>query len=239
MQDRYDKQILIPEIGCAGQERLSGSSAVVVGAGGLGSPVLYYLAAAGVGKINIVDPDQVAITNLNRQFLHFEQDTGRSKVQSAVEKLSAFNSSITIHTDCASVNAQNAQSLIAGHDIALSCVDNYETRILLNRACVRSGIPLVDGGINGLTGYALTVLPGLPCYECVFPHKPAINTESSVLGASAGVVGSIMAAQAVKYLAGIREGFHFLLMDLLTLSFQTIEAAVRKGCPACQISDPL
>ena len=240
MLDRYLKQIIIPEIGPDGQERLSGSSAIVIGAGGLGSPVLYYLAAAGVGRIHIVDPDHVAITNLNRQFLHFEQDIGRSKVQSAAEKLSRFNSTTAFQPISVSVDDQNAESLIAGHDIVLSCVDNYETRILLNRACVRSGIPLVDGGVNSLSGYALTVLPGSPCYECIFPCKPAIRSESGVLGASAGVVGSIMAAQAVKYLAGIREGFGFLLIDLLAFSFQAIRTNVRIGCPSCQsFSDPV
>jgi adenylyltransferase/sulfurtransferase len=200
---------------------------------------LYYLAAAGVGRISIVDPDQVAITNLNRQFLHFEEDIGRSKVQSAAEKLSRFNSGAVFHTIGASVDRQNAESLIAGHDIVLSCVDNYETRILLNRACIRSGIPLVDGGVNSLSGYALTVLPGSPCYECIFPGKPAIRSESGVLGATAGVVGSIMAAQAVKFLAGIREGSGFLLIDLLTLSFQAIRTNIRADCPSCHsFSDP-
>ncbi|MEI6100807.1 MAG: HesA/MoeB/ThiF family protein [Eubacteriales bacterium] len=234
MDDRYKRQIIMPEITANGQKMLAESSVAVVGLGGLGSPVLYYLAAAGVGNILLVDSDTVEISNLNRQFLHFEQDIGRDKTQSAREKISRFNSTLQYKTCSQKLNAQNINAVIPGHDLVLSCVDNYSTRSLLNQVCIIERIPMIDGGVSGYSGYVMTILPGIsPCYHCIYPREIS-KTINGILGASAGVIGSIMTAQAIKYLTGIRQGFDFLLVDLLSFSFQTLSTKIKTDCPVCQ-----
>jgi molybdopterin/thiamine biosynthesis adenylyltransferase len=234
MLERYKRQIILPEIGTKGQERLSASKALVVGTGGLGSPVLYYLTAAGVGHIHIMDSDTVEITNLNRQFLHFEQDIGSEKSRSAKNKLTQFNGEIEVSASTIRLKEENVQESIAGYDIVISCVDNVQTRILLNKNCVQCGIPLVDGGAQGFNGYIMLVLPGItPCYHCIFPEAKQEPGSIGVLGATAGVIGSIMAAQAIKYLIGTLNGFEFLYVDLSSLSFTSIQAKRNPTCPVC------
>jgi len=172
MSDRYERQTILPEIGETGQKRLENSKAAVVGAGGLGSPVLYYLAAAGIRNIRIIDDDTVDITNLNRQFIHFENDLGREKPQSAKEKLYSFNKDVRVDAVHARISKTNAAELLAGFDIVVSCADNNEARHIQNAVCVKNKTPLVNGGVEGFNGYVMVILPGdTPCFECVFPEN--------------------------------------------------------------------
>jgi adenylyltransferase/sulfurtransferase len=236
MAERYGRQLIMPDIGKGGQEKLAAARVLVVGAGGLGSPVLYYLAAAGVGHIHIVDSDNAESSNLNRQFLHFESDIGRAKSLSAKEKLAQFNSGIEISESSQRIDDENSRECIQGYDIVISCVDNLKTRILLNKSCVQCGIPLVDGGVQGFEGYVLTVIPGsTPCRNCIFPGERERENRGpiGILGATAGTAGSIMAAQAIKYLAGIREDFKLLIFDLRSLEFTTVKAKADPSCPVC------
>jgi adenylyltransferase/sulfurtransferase len=236
MAERYGRQIIMPDIGKDGQEKLAAARVLVIGAGGLGSPVLYYLAAAGVGHIHIVESDSVDITNLNRQFLHFEKDIGREKSLSAAEKLTEFNSGIEISSSSLRLTEENARECVSGYDLVISCVDNLWTRILLNKSCVESGVPLVDGGVQGFEGYVLTVIPGVtPCRQCIFPGERERENRGpiGILGSTAGVAGSIMAAEAVKYLTGIREDFKLLIFDLRSLEFTSVMAKADPLCPVC------
>jgi adenylyltransferase/sulfurtransferase len=236
MAERYGRQLIMPDIGKGGQEKLAAARVLVVGAGGLGSPVLYYLAAAGVGHIHIVESDSVDISNLNRQFLHFEKDIGREKSLSAVEKLTEFNSGIEITSSSSRLTEENARECILGYDIVIACVDNLRTRILLNKSCVQCGIPLVDGGVQGFEGYVLTVIPGVtPCRQCIFHGERERENRGpiGILGATAGTAGSVMAAQAIKYLVGIREDFKLLIFDLRSLEFTAVKAKADPSCPVC------
>ena len=234
--ERYSRQVMLPEIGGEGQRRLSAASVAVVGAGGLGSPVLYCLASAGVGHIRIIDSDTVDITNLNRQFVHSQDDIGRQKAQSAMEALARYNHDIEICADAVALDADNAEELLAGHDLVLSCVDNKKTRHILNGVCVRGGVPLIDGGIRGFEGYVLIVLPGVtPCYQCIFPQKDQQEADAGigVLGATAGVLGSLMATEAIKRIVGIPAQACFYFVDLLSSRITTIQAKKDPGCPVC------
>jgi len=243
MNRRYEKQIILPEVGEAGQERLMHAKVVVVGAGGLGSPALYYLAAAGVGTIRIIDCDIVDVTNLNRQFIHFENDIGREKQQSAKEKLLGFNKNIHIDAVCARLDKNNASELLTGFDIVVSCVDNNETRYILNSVCVKSKTPLINGGVEGFSGYVMVMKPGeTPCFQCIFPeneeclfigarNKP--EEGCGILGASAGVAGSLMAAETIKVLLEMQINPYLYYIDLISTQLVPIDAIKMENCPAC------
>lgn len=234
MISRYARQMMLPEIGIEGQRRLSSSRAAVVGAGGLGSPALYYLASAGVGYIRIIDSDIVEMTNLNRQFLHFEKDIGREKAQSASEKLRLYNPDIQIHAATVPLDEKNAPEYLSGCDAVLSCVDNQQTRYLLNSACVKSGTPLIDGGVRGFEGYVLTVLPHVtPCYRCIFPNERQPQEVTGILGATAGVLGAMMAMRTIQQLIGIpiRPYLHFV--DLISFCTTPVNAERAPDCPVC------
>jgi len=174
----------------------------------------------------------VDITNLNRQFIHYENDIGREKTRSAKEKLEWYNPEIQINAITTSLDQKNVHAHLSGQDLVLSCVDNQQTRYLLNNACVHSNIPLIDGGISGFEGYVLTVLPGItPCYQCIFPQP---NTRSGgVIGATAGVLGSMMAMEAIKYIVGIPIRSHFYYVDLLFNRITPIQAKRNSDCPIC------
>ena len=234
MSDRYARQIMLPEIGEKGQAALFHSKAAVAGAGGLGSSVLYGLAAAGVGQIKIIDPDVVEITNLNRQFIHGEADLGRKKSISALEKIHGFNSEVTVTSCPVSVTAENADDLIAGCDTVISCVDNRKPRLLLNDRCVKRNIPLTDGGINGFDGYVFTVLPGSNhCLRCVFPEGGESPETAGAVGAAAGVIGSMMALQAIKTLLGIGMDAPLYYVDLMSFRVLPVRAGQKPNCPVC------
>jgi len=225
MDERYIRQVILPEVGEGGQARLRSARAVVVGAGGLGSAVLYYLAAAGVGRIDIIDSDIVEMSNLNRQFIHTEADIGRSKAVSAMEKITRLNSGICVTASDARVTAQNAGEFVRGCDVAVSCADNRATRLILGGECAENGIPLIDGGVSGFEGYVLAVLPGADTrLDRILPAaEDGGGSQQGVIGAAAGIVGSMMALQAIKVLLSASIGRPLYYIDLAGLRILPME----------------
>jgi len=233
---RYLRQILIDGIGTEGQEKLAGASVAVVGAGGLGSPALTYLAAAGIGRLKLIDFDTVDISNLNRQFLHSEKDIGRPKALSAKEKLKALNSEIAIYAHEELLAPENAEMLLAGCDVVLGAVDSIEARFVINKACTMLRIPYVDGGISGFTGsVAFVHPPKTPCLRCFFPETNHEKAPAGVLGASAGVIGAILANIALLILLGASNPLEskILIYDALRMSMDLIDIKRDECCVVC------
>ncbi len=240
--DRYAHHLILKEIGGEGQRRLLAASALIVGAGGLGSPAAYYLAAAGVGRIGIVDDDRVALSNLQRQILHGTADVGRSKVASAAEAIGALNPDVQVLPHEARLTAENAAGIIGAYDVVLDAADNFEATYRINDTCVALGRPFSHAGVAGFTGQLFTYTPGGPCLRCLFPEPPPAGQVqhcrgAGVLGATAGVFGSIQAAEAIKALLGRNPGPRgtVLSIDLLSLRFTTAAVAPVAGC-ACRRS---
>ena len=238
MNDRYIRQILIPQIGSEGQEKLNKASVLVVGAGGLGSPALTYLACAGVGCLGIIDSDTAALSNLNRQFLHYTNDIGRAKTDSAKEKLSSLNDEIKIKTFNERLTDGNAKNIFNGYDIILGAVDSFETRHIINRACVSLCIPYIDGGINGFSGCVLfSGPPDTPCLNCIFPETAVSQSKHpvGVLGAVAGVIGTIEASIALLILLGLPNPIagKLLLYDGLRANIDHVEIKRNEECSVC------
>jgi len=238
---RYSRHILLQEVGGSGQQRLKDSKVLVVGAGGLGSPSAYYLAAAGVGTIGIIDDDVVELSNLQRQILHDTEDVGRPKAESAARRLLALNPGIDVRVIKERLDEDNVMDLVREYDVVLDGVDNFPTRYLVNDACVLTGTPLVDAGILRWDGLCLTVKPGEgPCYRCLFPEPPPDGMvpscqEAGVVGAIAGVMGTIQAIEVVKVLLGIGETYsgRILTFDALKGQFRELNSARDKDCPVC------
>jgi molybdopterin/thiamine biosynthesis adenylyltransferase len=231
--ERYRRQI--PCIGEAGQERLSEATVFIAGAGGLGSPVALYLAAAGVGTLRIADRDVVERTNLNRQILHWDGDLGRRKVDSARVKLEALNPEISVETAAETIRAENLASLASGADVIVDAVDNFSTRYLLNRFALRAGVPLVHGAIRGFDGQATTIIPGRTgCLRCVFPAPPPEET-APVIGVTAGIIGLIQANEVIKYLLGRGELLEnrLLVWNGLSGTLEEIPVGPDPGCGEC------
>jgi adenylyltransferase/sulfurtransferase len=231
-RERYDRQIMIGEIGLDGQERLKRSRVVIAGAGGLGSPVAIYLAAAGIGTLRLIDHDQVALSNLNRQILHWEEDIGRRKVDSARTKLRRLNSSVEVEAIPETLTEGNVSRLVEGCDGIVDAMDNLPTRYVLNRCAVERRVPFFHGAVNGFEGRAMTVLPGeTACLRCLF-RGPVPEEKFPVIGTTPAVIGSIQATEVVKYLAGIGKllAGRILLYDGLRGAFT--EFSVRRN-PAC------
>ncbi|MCL2809081.1 MAG: HesA/MoeB/ThiF family protein [Treponema sp.] len=242
MFERYINQINIPQIGSEGQEKLGMSSVLVVGAGGLGCPIITYLASAGVGRIGILDSDTVALSNLNRQFLHNTNDIGKLKTDSAKEKISGLNNEIKIETYDIHLNESNAANIFNGYDIVLGAVDSYETRFFINKACVTLSIPYIDGGINGFNGCVLfSNPPDTPCLKCIYPETSAekktigVRNTTGVLGTTAGATGTIQANIALIYLLGLPNPLEnkLLLYDGLRINIDHIEIKRNENCPVC------
>ncbi|HEU4995732.1 MAG TPA: HesA/MoeB/ThiF family protein [Gemmatimonadaceae bacterium] len=238
---RYGRQLVLPEVGLSGQERLHRASVLIVGAGGLGSPVALYLAAAGVGTIGLVDNDVVEIGNLHRQILHGTEDVGRDKTASASESLTRLNPHVRINTHQERLTAPRAVALLSEYDIVVDGSDNYSTRYAVNDACVELGKTWIYGSVERFSGQVSVFgAPDGPCYRCVFPEAPAPGSTSSceeigVLGAVPGAVGSIQAVEALKCLLGIGAP---LVGRLWQLDFKTGEVRVvrferRPDCSAC------
>ena len=241
---RYSRHIVLPEVGGLGQKRINRASVLVVGAGGLGSPVAYYLAAAGVGKIGIVDNDVVDLSNLQRQILHTTTDVGRKKVDSARETLLALNPQLTIVPHDVRLNSTNILDILKEYDLVAEGSDNFPTKFLVNDACVMTGTPLSMAGIFRFSGQILTVLPGLgPCYRCLIPQPPppgAIPScqEAGVFGAMAGAVGVVQATEILKLILGKGEVLNgrLLLFEALQMRFEPIEVKRNPDCPVCSES---
>jgi adenylyltransferase/sulfurtransferase len=238
---RYSRHIVLPEVGGVGQKRLNQASVLVVGAGGLGSPVAFYLAAAGVGRIGIVDNDVVDISNLQRQILHRTADVGRKKVESAQDTLHALNPNLEIVPYDLRLNASNILSLIREYDVVAEGSDNFPTKFLVNDACVMTDTPLSMAGIFRFSGQILTVLPHAgPCYRCLIPQPPppgAIPScqEAGVFGAMAGAVGIVQATEILKLILdkGQVLSGRLLLFEALQMRFETIEVKRNPECPVC------
>ncbi len=238
-KQRYHRQLTMKQVGEAGQLKLKSGSVLVVGTGGLGSPVLYYLAAAGIGTLGFTDYDSVDLSNLQRQVLHSTADLGRPKSVSAFEKLFALNPEIRFIPARERIERDNVDIIISGYDIVVDCTDNFTARYILNEACVKSGKPFVHGGILGFFGQALTIVPGQsPCFRCIFREPPSPETQPNppgVLGAVAGTIGTIQAAETVKLLTGTGRLLtgRLLMYDALEASFREVAVKSDPDCPVC------
>jgi adenylyltransferase/sulfurtransferase len=234
--ERYDRQIRIENFGMEGQRKLKKTKVIVAGAGGLGCPAATYLAAAGVGKIIIIDKERVELSNLNRQILHWSNDIHKYKVNSVVEKLSQLNPDIKIEGLKTEITEENVYSIIKNVDIVVDGMDNFKTRFLLNKACVRLRKPFVHAAIYGLTGVLMTVLPGKgPCYQCYITTEPPEVKPFPVLGATPGVMACLEAIETIKLITGIGKPLvgNLLLFDGLQMTFKKVKIKRLKNCPAC------
>ena len=238
---RYSRHLLIPEVGESGQLRLLKSKVLLVGAGGLGSPAAFYLAAAGVGTLGIVDSDVVDATNLQRQILHTTERLGRSKVESARETLTALNPDVKVIGYEERLTAENIDRIITGYDVIVDGADNFPTRYLVNDASVKHGIPVVHGSIYRFEGQVTVFKPGAgPCYRCLFHQPPPPElapscAEAGVLGVLPGIIGTIQANEAIKLLLGIGEPLvgRYLLFDALDETFREVRLRRDPECPVC------
>ena len=238
---RYSRHLVLPGIGLDGQRALKAARVLCVGAGGLGSPVSMYLAAAGVGTLAIADYDVVEFSNLQRQLLHTTQDVGRLKTQSAGDRLRALNPDIRVETYEAAVTSANALDLIARYDVIVDGSDNFPARYLINDACVLARRPYVYGSIFRFEGQAsVFAMPGGPCYRCLYPEPPPPDlvptcAEGGVLGVVPGIIGTIQANEAIKLVLGIGQPLagRLLVLDALRMQFREVRLRRDPACPVC------
>jgi molybdopterin/thiamine biosynthesis adenylyltransferase len=240
--ERYSRQIMVPDLGGKGQIRLREARVLVVGAGGLGSPAALYLAAAGVGTLGLVDADQVELSNLQRQILHFTPDIGMAKVESAKAKLSQLNPEVEIKVYPARLESANAEVMVADYDFIVDGSDNFSTKFLLNDIAVKKQIAFSHAGVVRLQGQVMTVVPGKSaCYRCVFREPPPAEEilscqQAGILGAVAGTIGTIQATEAIKYLTGFEEGLltdQLLTYDARWIKFHAVQVKKNPACAAC------
>ena len=238
--DRYSRHIIMDELGPGGQVALLDSAVLVVGAGGLGSPVLQYLAAAGVGTIAIADDDVVERSNLQRQVVHRDADVGRPKVDSAAEFVRELNPDVTVDRHESRVSADTVAATIEGYDVVVDASDNFPTRYLLNDYCRLQDIPVSHGAIYKFEGQVTTLVPGGPCYRCLFPEAPEAGTipdcaTTGVLGVLPGTVGCIQATEATKLILDAGEPLEgrLLFYDSMEMSFETVPYQQNPNCPIC------
>jgi len=239
--ERYSRQLILPNIGGKGQEKILNAKVLVIGAGGLGSPVSLYLASAGVGKIGIVDSDKVELNNLQRQIVHSTDTVGTPKVESAKKRLNAINPEIEIISHNLRITSANIMEIIKDYDIVVDGSDNFPTRFLVNDACVLSKKPLSHGGIFRFDGQAITILPGeSACYRCLFSEPPPPGLvpscqEAGILGVVAGIIGTIQANEVLKYILGVGELLtgKLLVFNALDSSFRQVKVPKDPDCPVC------
>ncbi|BCX78562.1 HesA/MoeB/ThiF family protein [Campylobacter sp. 19-13652] len=238
---RYSRQIILSEIGVEGQERIMHSKVFIVGAGGLGSPVALYLAAAGVGEIAIADMDVVDVSNLQRQVIHHSEDLGREKALSARKKMLAINPNIKVIAHTTAINANNIEELIRGYDFVIDGTDNFAAKFLINDACVKLGISFSHGGILRFGGQSMTIAPRKSaCYACLFDAPPPAESvptcaSAGILGSVAGMLGTIQATEALKVIAGFGEPLYdrLLSFDAKSMSFRNINIKRNPKCRVC------
>ncbi len=245
--ERYSRHIIMEEIGPTGQASLLNSSVLVVGAGGLGSPAIQYLAAAGIGTLGIADDDTVERSNLHRQIVHGEEDIGRRKVESAIDFVRGLNPDIEVEVHGTRLTPENVHDVVDGYDLIVDAADNFRTRYLLNDvARLRpEPVPVVHGAIYKFEGQATTLVPGGPCYRCLFPRAPKPGevpdcATTGVLGVLPGIVGGIQATEVVKLVLGLGEPLRgrLLFYNALETSFETVTYDSRGDCPVCG-NDPV
>ena len=242
---RYGRHLTLPGVGREGQQRLKAASVLVVGAGGLGSPLLMYLAAAGVGRLGLVDFDRVEKSNLQRQVLYGQRDVGRRKLKAAEERLAQINPHVRVERHGVRLSSENALEIIEGYDLVADGTDNFPTRYLVNDACVLAGVPNVYGSVFRFEGQvSVFATEGGPCYRCAYPTPPPPGqvpscAEGGVLGVLPGLVGSVQATEAVKVLLGLGEPLvgRLLLIDALATDFRTLALRKNPDCPVCS-SEP-
>jgi len=238
---RYGRHLVLPEIGREGQERLRAARVLIVGLGGLGSPASLYLAAAGVGSLGLVEFDEVDETNLQRQVLYGDPDLGRPKLEAALERLGEVNPHVRLEPHAGRLGLDNARRLVAAYDLVLDGSDNFPTRYLVNDACVLEGRPDVWGAVFRFDGQAsVFAAPGGPCYRCLFPEPPPPGAvpscaEAGVFGSLPGIVGSIQATEAIKWITGAGEPLvgRLLVFDALAMSFREVRVPKSPDCPVC------
>ena len=240
--ERYSRHIILKEVGAKGQKKLLNGKVLIIGAGGLGAPAAMYLAAAGIGTICIADADEVELSNLQRQIIHGTEDLGKAKVQSAKETIERMNPDVTVHTYRTFVDSKNILELIKDYDFIIDGTDNFPAKFLINDACVMAGKPFSHAGIIRFKGQLMTYVPGQgPCYRCVFknpPPKDAVPTckQAGVIGAMGGVIGSLQAMEAIKYILGVGDLLtgYLLTYDALTMEFRKIKLPKHvPDCPIC------
>ena len=239
--ERYSRHILLEQVGGVGQEKLLSSKVLIVGAGGLGSPAALYLAAAGVGTIGIIDADKVDLTNLQRQIIHHTSDLGVEKVKSAENKMRAINPEVTVKTYHQLAKADNIREIIREYDFVIDGTDNFPAKFLINDACYFEKIPFSHAGILKFYGQLITVLPGeTTCYRCIFNAPPPAGavpscSQAGVLGVLAGVIGSLQATEAIKYLLGLGRLLTDTLLtyDALEMEFRAVKLNRNPNCPLC------
>lgn len=232
---RYSGHRALCEIDLPGQRAIERGRVLVVGAGGLGSPVCLYLAAAGVGTIGIVDADTVSLSNLQRQIIHHTSDIGRPKVESAAVKMKAINPHVNVVAVGEMLTSRNSSSLVEGYDIVVDCTDNFDTRLLVNDTCVALGTPMVYGAVQRMAGQIFTYLPGGADYRAWFGCRPPSQEQpcsvNGVINTVVGVIGTLQATEVIKYLshAGDLLDCRLLMFDAVTMTFRTIKSSVRSG----------
>ena len=235
--ERYSRQMIIEGFGIEGQSRLRRARVLVAGVGGLGCPAALYLAAAGVGKLLLVDRDNVEKTNLNRQILYWEEDLGRSKVEAAGEKIRQFNSQVEVETLKMELTFENVYPLVEEVDLVVDGLDNFEARFAVNRACVEAGKPFIHAAVHGLQGELLTVIPGkTPCYQCYVAIAPPERRPLPVLGATSGMLACLEVMEAVKILTGVGEPLlgKLLIFDGYQMEFRLVELKKLETCEVCR-----
>ncbi len=240
--ERYARHIILREIGGPGQQKLKAARVAVIGAGGLGSPALMYLAAAGVGYLRVFDDDEVSLSNLQRQVLHATEAVGQPKTASAARALRAINPNVAVESRAERVTPEAGAAALEGVDLVLDGTDTFAARQAINAACVSLGVPLISGAIAQWEGQVSIFHPatGTPCYACLFPEPPAPGqapscAEAGVMGALAGIIGSIMAAEAIKWITGAGAPLtgQLLIYDALWGESRKIAVSRRAGCPVC------
>jgi len=240
-QERYRRHLMLPEVGPEGQERLRESRVLVVGAGGLGSPAALYLAAAGIGTIGIADGDRVELSNLQRQVIHDSASVGQSKTSSAAKRLQAINPACHVEQIPIMLDQTNLPSLLQRYDFVLDATDTLAAKFMINDICVSQGVAFSHGGILRFQGQTMTVLPGMsPCYRCLFDELPPEEDREAcerdgVFGLLPGVIGTLQAAEAVKFLLGIGSLLtgRLLTFDLLGMRFREVPVAANPRCSSC------
>lgn len=238
--DRYSRQIILSDVGAEGQEKILAGKVLIIGAGGLGAPAAFYLAAAGVGTIGLVDADNVELSNLQRQVIHFTPDIGKPKVLSAKEKIEAINPDVKVVVYQTRACVSTIAGMIRDYDFIIDGTDNFVAKFLINDACVFAAKPFSHGGVLRFDGQTMTYVPGETCYRCIFNGPPpagAVPTcsQAGILGAVAGMIGTIQAAEALKYLIGKGTLLvnRLLILNALDMRFRQVAFKRNPDCPIC------
>lgn len=229
---RYSRQILMSDIGKEGQQKLTKAKIAVIGAGGLGCFVLNELVSAGIGNITVIEFDEVSLSNLNRQFIYRESDVGKSKNGLAVEYLNERNSSVSIHGVNERISSDNIDIILSDVDIVVDCVDNIETRMIVNDYCVKNDIPLVEAGVNGFYGFVMSIRKGYPCLRCIGYQNTKLQGENEALGAAVGIVASVEALEVIKIIIGMDDLLYgsMLMIDCRDYSMEKVFLQISEKC---------